>query len=60
MVKTLPVNVGDVDLSLKLGRSPGKGRTTHPNILAWEISRTEETGKLQSTKSKSSQTPLSD
>ena len=32
-----------------LGRSPGKGMTTHFSILAWKIPRTEESGGLQST-----------
>ena len=32
-----------------LGRSPGEGMTTHSGIFAWEISRTEEPGELQST-----------
>ena len=26
---------------------PGKGMATHSNILAWEIPRTEEPGRLQ-------------
>ena len=31
-----------------LGRSPGFEMATHTRILAWEIPRTEEPGKLQS------------
>ena len=30
------------------GRSPREGNTTHSSILAWEIPRTEEPGRLQS------------
>ena len=30
-------------------RSPGEGMATHSSILAWEIPRTEESGRLQST-----------
>ena len=30
-------NVGDLGSILGLGRSPGEGKTTHSNILAWRI-----------------------
>ena len=39
-VKNPPANAGD------MGLIPG---STHSSILAWEISRTEESGRLQST-----------
>ena len=48
MVKNLPANAGDV------GSIPGsedpleKEMKTHSSILAWEIPRTEEPGRLQS------------
>ena len=41
-------NVGDLNLILGLGRSPGGGNTTHSSILAWEMPWTEEPGSLQS------------
>ena len=31
------------------GRPPGEEKATHSNILAWEMPRTEELGRLQST-----------
>ena len=31
-----------------LGRSAGEEMATHSSILAWEVSRTEEPGELQS------------
>ena len=37
-----------------------KGMATHSSIRAWEIPRTEEAGRLQSTGSQKSQTRLSD
>ena len=30
-------NVGDLGLIPRLGRSPGEGKATHSNILAWKI-----------------------
>ena len=45
-VKNPPANAGHTDLI------PG---STHSSILAWEISRTEESGRLQSTLSMGSQ-----
>ena len=48
VVKNLPANAGDTGLILGLGRSPGGGNATHSSILAWEIPRTEEPGRLQS------------
>ena len=51
MVKNLPANTED---TRDEGSSPGPGRSlgeavvTHSSILAWEILRTEELGRLQS------------
>ena len=47
MVKNLPDNAGDPGLIPGLGRSLGKEMATHYIILAWEISWTEEPGRLQ-------------
>ena len=47
MVKNLPANTGDMDSVPGLGRSPGKEMATHSSILSWEISWTEEPGRLQ-------------
>ena len=50
MVKNPPANAGDAGSILGLGRSDPMERepATHSSILAWGISWTEETGKLQS------------
>ena len=42
------------------GRSLKKEMATHSNILAWDIPRTEEPGRLQSMESQKSWTGLSD
>ena len=47
VVKNQPANLGDTGLILGLGRSPGEGNGNHSSILAWEISWTKETGRLQ-------------
>ena len=47
VVKNQPANLGDTGLILELGRSPGEGNGNHSSILAWEISWTKETGRLQ-------------
>ena len=47
MVKNLPASTGDVGLIPELGRSPEENGN-HSSILAWEISQTEEPGRLQS------------
>ena len=47
MAKNLPASTGDVGLIPELGRSPEK-MVIHSSILAWEISQTEEPGRLQS------------
>ena len=48
VVKNPPANAGETGLILGSGRSPGEEMTFHFNILAWQISRTEEPGGLQS------------
>ena len=48
VVKNLLANAEDMCSILGSGRSPGEGNGSHSSILAWEISRTEETGGLQS------------
>ena len=51
MVKNPPANAGDAGSILVLGRFDPLERepATHYSILAWEISWTEEIGRLQST-----------
>ena len=50
MVKNLPANAGDVG---DMGLIPGwkdpleQGMANHSSILAWEIARTEEPGRLR-------------
>ena len=41
-------NAGDLGSIPGSGRSPGVENATHSNVLAWEISWTEESGRLQS------------
>ena len=48
MVKNLLVMQETQVQSLDGEDPPGKGMATHSNILAWEIPRTEEPGRLQS------------
>ena len=51
VVKNLPANAGNVrDSSLipELGDPLEKEMATHSRILAWEVSWTEEPGRLQS------------
>ena len=48
MVKNLPNNAGDVGSILGSRRSMEEEMTTHCSILAREIPRTEEPGRLQS------------
>ena len=48
-VKNLLANAGDVrDVGLipGWGRSPGRVNATHSSILAWEIPKKEEPGRL--------------
>ena len=44
MIRNLPANTGDTGQEDPLE----KEMATHSSILAWEIPRTEETGRLQS------------
>ena len=55
MVKNLPANAEDLRDAGSIpgfggspGESPGEEMATHSSILAWEISGTEEPGRLQS------------
>ena len=48
VIKNLPAGVGDMGLIPGLGDPLGKEMATHSNILAWEISWTEEPEWLQS------------
>ena len=48
MVKNLSVNAGDVGLMSGQEDPLEKEMATHFSILAWEISWTEELGRLQS------------
>ena len=63
VVKNLPANAGDTSLIPGLG-NPGKPlekeKTTHSSILAWEIPRTKEPGKLHYMQSPKSWTQLGD
>ena len=46
--KESPAKAGDPGLIPGWGRSPGEGNGNPLHILAWEITRTEEPGQLQS------------
>ena len=59
VVKNPPGNAGDAGLIPVSGRTPGGGMATHSGILAWEISWTEEPGRLQSMELQKSQARLS-
>ena len=48
VINNLPVNAGDEGSIPGWGRSPEKEMATLSSILAWEISWTEEPGRLQS------------
>ena len=50
MVKNLPAKQETQDQDPSLGREDPleKGPATHSSILAWEIPRTEEPGRIQS------------
>ena len=41
-------NAGDLGLIPGLGRSPGEGKGSHSNVLAWRIPWTEEPNGVQS------------
>ena len=57
MVKNLPATGEKQIQSLGLEDLPEKEMATHSSILAWEISRTEEPGGVQSMRSQESDTP---
>ena len=48
VVKNLPASEGDAGSIPGSGRSPGGGKATLSNLLAWRTPRTEEPGGLQS------------
>ena len=48
MVKNLPANAGDTDSILGQEDPLEKEMATDSSILAWEIPRTEEAGRLKS------------
>ena len=48
VVKNPSASAGEIGSIPEWGRSHGKGMATHSSILAWEIPRTEEPGRLQS------------
>ena len=55
VIKNLPANTEDIGLILVSGRSPEKEMATHDSILAWKITWTEESDKLQFMGSQKSQ-----
>ena len=59
MIKNPSVNTKDTGFIPRLGSPPGKEKTTHTSILAWEIPWTEESGGLQSMGSQKSGIRLS-
>ena len=48
MVKNPPTNAGDTGMILEWGSLLKEEMATQSSILAWEIPRTEELGRLQS------------
>ena len=58
--KNLLANAEDTSSIPGSGRFSGEGMATHSSILAWESTRTEEPGGLQSIGSQRSQTRLRD
>ena len=56
MVKNPSVNLGDTGSNTGLEDLLEEGMATHSSILAWEIPRAEEPGRLQSMGSQKSQT----
>ena len=56
VVKNPPASAGAWRSIPGWGRSPGERMATHSSILAWEIPRTEDPGKLQSQGSQKSYT----
>ena len=57
VAKNLPANAGDAGLIPELVRSPGKGNGNP--LLAWEIPWMEEPGELESIRTQTSRTQLS-
>ena len=51
MAKNLPAKAGDMASTSGSGRPPEEEMATHSSILAWKISWTEESGRLQSMES---------
>ena len=60
VVKNLPAKAGDTVSIPGMENPLEKEMAIHSSILAWRISRTEESGELQSTGSQKSWTRLSD
>ena len=60
LVKNLPAMLEAQILSLGQEDPLGKEKATHSSILAWEILRTEEPGRLQSMGLQMNRTQLSD
>ena len=48
-MQEIACNAGDVSSIPGLRSTLEKAMTTHSSILAWEISRTEDPGRLEST-----------
>ena len=51
MAKNLPAKAGDMGSMSGSGRPPEEEMATHSGVLAWKISWTEESGRLQSMES---------
>ena len=60
VVKNSPANAGDAGLIPDLGRSPGEANGNPLQYSCWEISWTEEPGRIRSMKSQKKLTQLTD
>ena len=60
MVKNPPASAEDTGSISGLGKSPGEGNGNPLSIVAWEIPRMEEPGRLQSVGLQKSWTRFSD
>ena len=60
MVKNLPANVRDMGSIPEVRKIPWRRNGNHSSILAWEITRTEEPGRVQSIGLQKNQMLLSD
>ena len=60
VVKNPPASIGDLGSIPGLGRYPGGGNGTNSSILDWEITWTEDPGRLQTMGSQKSWTWLSE